>query len=102
MNAAIRPMSSPATSPLGRISDFLGLLGLPGGEATVETLPPASFDSLMLSCASPLVYCSAWPRMLDRVASSLSFPVEPHGSLAILAVTDASSVFLSLSFLGSL
>ncbi len=43
-------MSRPATSPLGRISSFLGLLGLPGGVATLLMDPPLVFAS------SPLVF----------------------------------------------
>ena len=51
MNAAIKPMTGPATSPLGSTSDFFGLLGLPGTPAGVVTFPPL----LWVACSS------AWP-----------------------------------------
>ena len=38
--ATTRPMSSPASSPLGRMIFFLGLLGAPGGVALVMIDPP--------------------------------------------------------------
>ena len=39
-NAMIKPMSSPASSPLGRMIFFLGLLAVPGGVALVMIEPP--------------------------------------------------------------
>ena len=39
-NAMIKPRSSPASSPLGRMIFFLGLLAVPGGVALVMIEPP--------------------------------------------------------------
>jgi hypothetical protein len=36
----IKPRSSPASSPLGRMIFFLGLLAVPGGVALVMIEPP--------------------------------------------------------------
>ena len=96
-NATIRPMSNPSTRPLGMISSFLGLLGLPGGVATLLTDPPLVFAS------SPLVVAYSWVSLLSLLLSESSWAVsaarcgEFDGRVPILVLSAAMAALSAVT-----
>ena len=58
--ARIRPISSPASKPLGMTSSFFGLDGLDGGVALLMMDPPDGLASSAVSAATWLFSESSW------------------------------------------